>query len=414
MKLGNPDVAIVGGGIAGAALAIVLARAGLQVLVLERQNEYRDRVRGEYLANWGVLEARELGLEDVFRSAGAATARYRVPYDELIPRESAEAAVQDTASLLPNVEGGLCASHPAVCTALSEAAAQAGAEVIRGVRHTQAGVGRRPSLTFQNGQIRELRPRLIVGADGRSSGVRTACGIQLRRVEPTHLISGMLVDGMAGWPEDRYTLGTEGDLQFLIFPQPGGRLRLYGCTSLSDAQRWAGPEGPQRLLETFARLTCLPDANRFRAARVAGPCATFTAEDTWAETPFAEGIVLAGDSAGYNDPNIGQGLSLAMRDVRVLSDVLLGSKDWSPAALRPYGDERCERMRRQRRVAATYAALFSTFTEQGRTRRARFLGRARAGDTSVQMALRPIIVGPHRLPAEFFTDEFHNAVLVDR
>jgi len=79
--------------------------------------------------------------------------------------------------------------------------------------------------------------------------------------------------------------------------------------------------------------------------------------------------LLAGDAAGYNDPNIGQGLSLAMRDVRVLSDVLLGSKDWSPAALRPYGEERCERLRRQRRVAATYAALFSTFTEQGRTRR---------------------------------------------
>jgi flavin-dependent dehydrogenase len=60
--VGNPDVAIVGGGIAGASLAIVLARAGLHVLVVERQGEYRDRVRGEYMANWGVLEARELGL----------------------------------------------------------------------------------------------------------------------------------------------------------------------------------------------------------------------------------------------------------------------------------------------------------------------------------------------------------------
>lgn len=414
MVVGNPDVAIVGGGIAGASLAIVLARAGLHVLVLERQREYRDRVRGEYMANWGVLEARELGLEDVLRSAGAATARYRVPYDELIPRKSAEAAAQDTASLLPGVEGGLCASHPAVCSALAEAAAQAGAEVIRGVDHVQIDVGSRPSLIIQNGRAHQLRPRLIVGADGRNSGVRSAAGIGLQRVEATHLISGMLVEGMAAWPEDRYTLGTEDDLQFLIFPQPGGRLRLYGCASLGDTQRWAGPEGPQRFLETFARLTCLPDANSFHAARVAGPCATFTAEDTWAETPFAEGVVLAGDAAGYNDPNIGQGLSLAMRDTRVLSDVLLGSKDWSPAALRPYGVERCERLRRQRRVAATYAALFSTFTEHGRMRRARFLERVRAGDTDAQMALRPIIVGPHRLPAEVFTDEFHNALLADR
>ncbi len=414
MVVGNPDVAIVGGGIAGASLAIVLARAGMHVLVLERQGEYRDRVRGEYMANWGVLEARELGLEDVFHSAGTATARFRVPYDELIDRDAAEAAVQDTATLLPGVEGGICASHPAVCRALAEAATQAGAEVVRGVGLVQIEAGRRPSLNFHNGQARQLRPRLVVGTDGRTSGVRATAGIELRRAQSTHLISGMLVEGIAGWPEDRYTLGTEGDLQFLIFPQPGTLLRLYACTSLDDANRWAGPEGPQRLLETFATLTCLPDAHRFRSARVAGPCATFTAEDTWTETPFADGVVLAGDAAGYNDPNIGQGLSLAMRDVRVLSDVLLGSKDWSPAALRPYGEERRERLRRQRRVAATYAALFSTFTEHGRTRRARFLERIRAGDADAQMALRPIIVGPHRLSAEVFTDEFHNALLADR
>jgi len=411
MTVTNPDIAIVGGGIAGSALATVLAREGFHVLVVERQREYRDRVRGEYLANWGVLEARELGLEHVFRSAGVATARYRVLYDELIPRDMAEAAVQDTASLLPGVDGGLCASHPAVCQALAEAAAQAGAEVIRGVGHVEVEGGRRPSLTFQNGSVRQLRPRLIVGADGRSSGVRAAAGIELRRVQPTHLISGMLVEGMEGWPADRYTLGTERDLQFLIFPQPEGRLRLYACPSLEDTHRWTGPEGPAAFLEAFARLTCVPAADRFRSACVAGPCATFTAEDTWTETPLAEGVVLAGDAAGYNDPNIGQGLSLAMRDVRVLSDVLRESKVWSPATLRPYAQERRERLRRQRRVAATYAALFSTFGEHGRARRARFLERVRAGDTDAQMVLRPIIVGPHRLPAEVFSDEFHNEVL---
>ena len=41
------DVVIVGGGIAGNALATVLARTGQAVLVLERSSVYRDRVRGE-------------------------------------------------------------------------------------------------------------------------------------------------------------------------------------------------------------------------------------------------------------------------------------------------------------------------------------------------------------------------------
>jgi menaquinone-9 beta-reductase len=411
MTEGQPDVAIIGGGIAGSSLAVVLARSGLQVVVVERQRDYRDRVRGEYMANWGVFEARELGVEKIFRTTGSTTARYRVPYDELIPREAAEAAVQDTAGLPPGVDGGLCASHPAACRALADAAASAGATVVRGATDVAVRAGLKPEVTFHDGRPRELRPRLVVGADGRSSSVRAAAGIGLRRAEPTHLICGMLVGGMTDWPADRYTLGTEGDLQFLIFPQPGGRLRLYACASLDDVQRWAGAEGPGRFLDAFARLTCLPDAGRFRSARIAGPCATFTAEDTWTEAPLADGVVLVGDAAGYNDPNIGQGLSLAMRDVRVLSELLLGSNDWSPSALRPYADERHERLRRQRRVAATYAALFSTFSQQGKARRHRFLDRIRAGDADAQLALRSIIVGPHRLPVDVFTDEFHNALL---
>jgi flavin-dependent dehydrogenase len=50
MPKSNPDVVIVGAGIAGASLATVLARSGIEVVVLERQREYRDRVRGEFMA----------------------------------------------------------------------------------------------------------------------------------------------------------------------------------------------------------------------------------------------------------------------------------------------------------------------------------------------------------------------------
>ena len=44
------DVVVVGAGIGGSALATALARGGLSVLVLEQETEYRDRVRGEWLA----------------------------------------------------------------------------------------------------------------------------------------------------------------------------------------------------------------------------------------------------------------------------------------------------------------------------------------------------------------------------
>jgi 2-polyprenyl-6-methoxyphenol hydroxylase-like FAD-dependent oxidoreductase len=50
------DVVIVGGGIAGSSLAVLLARGGLEVTVLERSLQFPDRVRGETMPPWGYLE----------------------------------------------------------------------------------------------------------------------------------------------------------------------------------------------------------------------------------------------------------------------------------------------------------------------------------------------------------------------
>ena len=57
------DVVTVGGGLAASALAGALARNGLRVLILEKETQFKDRVRGEYLVTWGVAEAKELGIE---------------------------------------------------------------------------------------------------------------------------------------------------------------------------------------------------------------------------------------------------------------------------------------------------------------------------------------------------------------
>lgn len=48
------DLVIVGGGIAGSSLAIVMARLGFDVVVLEKERQFRDRVRGEVIYPWGV------------------------------------------------------------------------------------------------------------------------------------------------------------------------------------------------------------------------------------------------------------------------------------------------------------------------------------------------------------------------
>src|SRR5262249_32907834 len=62
------DLIVVGGGIAGASLARRMAEGGARVVVLERETEFRDRIRGEALVPWGVGEARQLGVVDILRS----------------------------------------------------------------------------------------------------------------------------------------------------------------------------------------------------------------------------------------------------------------------------------------------------------------------------------------------------------
>src|SRR6185503_14602333 len=61
------DLAIVGGGLAASALGKATAERGLRVVIVEREREFRDRVRGEALAPWGVAELAEIGLLDAVR-----------------------------------------------------------------------------------------------------------------------------------------------------------------------------------------------------------------------------------------------------------------------------------------------------------------------------------------------------------
>ncbi len=66
----NPEVLIIGGGIGGSALATVLARAGISLLILEKSAVHIDHVRGEWIAPWGLAETQRLGLYDNLIEAG--------------------------------------------------------------------------------------------------------------------------------------------------------------------------------------------------------------------------------------------------------------------------------------------------------------------------------------------------------
>ncbi len=331
----EPDVVIVGGGIGGGALSKCLAAAGIRVLVLERTLEYADVVRGEWIAPWGIAETKAVGVYDLYRANGGHHLTRHVSYDEDIDPAVADSAAFDMRTLLPDNPGPLCIGHPAMCNLLNAAATAAGVTILRGVTNTHVTPGDPPTVAFEHeGKTHALRPRLVVGADGRHGKTAEQIGVTLQQDPLHHRFSGLLVDNVVGWRDDTQFISTEGDVNVLAFPQGNGRVRLYISLGLDQKTRLAGPQGPQRFLDAF-HLKSVPCGDAIAAGRPIGPCLVYPNNDTWIDAPYADGVLLIGDAAGRNDPITGQGLSITHRDVRIVRDLLLAERNWTPDDLRP-------------------------------------------------------------------------------
>jgi 2-polyprenyl-6-methoxyphenol hydroxylase-like FAD-dependent oxidoreductase len=404
------EVVVVGGGIAGSALATVLAGHGFDVLVLERQTTYRDKVRGEGILLWGVAELLRLGLEDAFLAAGGCYVTRTVPYDELLSPAEAEAVATSLDQYVPGVPGMLTVGHPQACEALGQAASAAGASVLRGIADVRVQTGKVQRVRYTlDGVEHEVRCRLLVGADGRQSTVRRQLGIGVAESVPRTMGGGMLVKGLSSWPNHQVALGTEGDLYYFIFPRANGWVRLYLIYDIRQKHRFKGPNRQAEFLDAY-RLRCIPGSEEIAAAKPAGPCVFYPMNDMWTDTPYVNGAVLIGDAAGYNDPILGQGLSIALRDVSIVADLLCSGSDWSVTAFAPYGEERRERMRRLRITATVFTDLRATFTPQGAARRKRWNQVWQSDPLLSGLALTPML-GPQQAPAEAFEPQVLDRIL---
>lgn len=400
---GSFDVVVVGGGIAGASLAGRLARAGLAVLVLERDEQFRDRVRGEVMMPWGVVEARRLGVEQLMLDAGGGFIDTAVGYDENVTPAEAEAGGLPLGMFHEGVPGFLAVGHPQASEAFATDAAAAGATVVRSVGSIEVAAGSAPSVRYVvDGVLHDVSTRMVVGADGRASVVRKQLGIALHENTPRSFLSGLLVNDLHEWPTNQSTIGTCGDVQYLVFPRPGGVVRLYLGHDIATKDRFTGPDRVRHFLDAF-RVDSLPLGDAIASATPAGPCGGHPGFDSWTDRPMVDGAVLVGDAAGWSDPMIGQGLSVAMRDARTVAEVLLGD-DWATDAFEPYAQERAERMRRLRVAVHVVTALRATFTPAGAARRATFFGGMLSDPLSLGLILA-MLGGPEQPEPEVFTDD---------
>jgi 2-polyprenyl-6-methoxyphenol hydroxylase-like FAD-dependent oxidoreductase len=392
------DVVVVGGGIGGASLAYALAVAGMGVTVLEASSTYEDRVRGESLQLWGVKEARELGVEAVMADAGARIAPVWKRYVEGF----GDAGDIPMGMLMDGFDGTLNLHHPAACQALVDAAAAQGASVVRGVRDVKLWTGTDRGASYSaRREVFDLKAQLIVGADGRTSTVRKQIGVTLERQAPISYIAGLLLDDIAEVP-DVDVLCSAGDVFFLLFHQGNGRARAYAVVGLSGQHRFAGRDKTHRFLKA-CDLSCYPWSGHVVTARPAGPVATYPGDDTWTDAPYDDGVVLVGDAAGHNDPIAGQGLSIALRDARIVRDLVLDGARTADA-FAAYGAERTSRMQRLRLAADLVAVAQAEDCDNRAARRMAFSERMAALDPEMMGLLMGLFIGPETIPAELVND----------
>jgi 2-polyprenyl-6-methoxyphenol hydroxylase-like FAD-dependent oxidoreductase len=365
------DVITVGGGLAGSTLAKCLAERGCRVLVLERETRFRDRVRGEQMHPWGVAEARTLGIYQRLADTCGHQTRWWTTYEGPTPLRK-----RDLAQTTPHQVGSFNFYHPDMQEALLRMAAEAGAEVRRGVSVDAVKPGRSPSVSArENGRGREIQARLIVGADGRASQVRRWADFTVARDPERLTIAGVLVEA-AHIPDDGVHIAGGPAGRVLIAPQRKQRVRMYFMSPTASRSRHLSGKRHESDFLTACRATGAP-AEWFDGATVVGPLAEFSGADHWVDHPARGGVVLVGDAASALDPSFGCGLSMTLLGVRQLRDCLLASDDWG-AAIDQYAREHDQAYGVVRRITNWLTELLYSTGHAADERRARVFPRLAA------------------------------------
>jgi 2-polyprenyl-6-methoxyphenol hydroxylase-like FAD-dependent oxidoreductase len=316
------DLAIVGGGLAGASLAIALGRQGARLLIVEHQRAFRDRVRGEVTHPCGVAEAVALGIyQHLIGTCGHQTRWWSTP--------------QGRRDLIETTSAGLgCLNfyHPEMQQCLLDLAVAAGAELRRPSEVVGVTPGKPPSMVIRsNGTEERISARLVVGADGRHSKVRAWAGFSVQRDADCLVIAGALHHGLA-LPEDTvHAIRNPGKQQnILIIPIGRQRFRSYLMFRHDSRSPLSGQRDEAAFVAACVASGAAPEW--FANAESIGPLASFNAADHWIDKPYRDGVVLIGEAATAIDPSFGSGISLTLRDVRVLCDQLMANADWATAA----------------------------------------------------------------------------------
>ncbi|MFD8886502.1 FAD-dependent oxidoreductase [Streptomyces erythrochromogenes] len=341
------EVAIVGAGPTGLALAVTLAGAGIDFVLLDRQAEGCNTSRA------AVVHARTLEVLDELDPSGALTADlvgHGVPVSRFRIRDGARPLAAVDFDRLPT-------AHP---YALMVPQYETEAVLLRRLRalggdvhrpYEVAGVTQDAdgaTLTTATGET--LRAAHVIGADGMHSTVRTAAGIAFEgsAYEESFVLADVGLDWAPGPREVSLVFGAAGLM--VVAPLPGSTL---------------GASGHYRIVATVAEAPAEPDlafVRRLLDERVPGQAAVreliwssrFRIHHRVAERYRAGRLLLAGDAAHVHSPAGGQGMNTGIQDGYALGRALAGGDlDGYEAARRPVALRVVALTDRMTRVATT-------------------------------------------------------------
>lgn len=299
------DVIIAGAGPAGSIAAIVLARAGARVLVVDRETFPRDKLCGDTL-NPGALRVLDtLGLRGgpLLHAWPLAGMRVTGPGTEVTasyPPGQVGLAVSRRdldAWLLAEAEraGAKCEQGLAVRRALMSDGRHG--DAVRGVVVTPPG---RPSAELR------LPARLTIAADGRRSILARSLGLSLTSQAPRRWAFGVYATGVPG-------LASHGEMHIRgkryigVAPLSASIANICVVTPPRPAGRTPADVIRAAIAADADLRERLSDVQFVDRVRVLGPLASDV------RRPGMCGLLMAGDACGFVDPMTGDGLTIAIR-----------------------------------------------------------------------------------------------------